>query len=59
MAAHDIDALYQAIRPRRLRRPCKPVKSFGLRREDFLAIVDGMEMDAAGHPRARHGHPRF
>lgn len=30
---------------------CDPISRFGLRREDFLAVVDGMEMDAA--PRIR------
>src|SRR4051794_38672623 len=41
----DIDALYQGHPPARLRDYEASVKSFGLRREDFLAIVDGMEMD--------------
>jgi phytoene synthase len=43
----EIDALY-AGRPRRLvaRALCRPVLHYDLRRADFLAIIDGMEMDA-------------
>jgi squalene synthase HpnD len=41
----DIDALYQGHPPARLRDYVASVKQFGLEREDFLAIVDGMEMD--------------
>ena len=41
----DIDALYQGHPPARLRDYVASVKEFGLEREDFLAIVDGMEMD--------------
>jgi presqualene diphosphate synthase len=48
----DIDALYQGHPPARLRDYEASVKSFGLKREDFLAIVDGMEMDVPRDIRA-------
>jgi squalene synthase HpnD len=48
----DIDALYQGSPPRRLKDYLPSVKTFGLRREDFLAIVDGMEMDVPQDIRA-------
>ncbi len=49
----EIEALY-AGRPRHLmaRALSGPVRSYGLRREDFLAILAGMEMDARGDIRA-------
>src|ERR1039457_7619327 len=40
----DIDALYQGHPPARLRGYAASVLRFDLQREDFLAIVDGMEM---------------
>ena len=48
----DIDALYQGHPPARLRDYAASVKSFDLQREDFLAIVDGMEMDVPQDIRA-------
>jgi phytoene synthase len=48
----DIDALYQGNPPPRLKDHLASVKSFGLKREDFLAIVDGMEMDVPQDIRA-------
>jgi presqualene diphosphate synthase len=48
----DIDALYRGAPPARLRDYVGPVKTFGLKREDFLAIVDGMEMDVPADIRA-------
>src|SRR5438093_8210997 len=48
----DIDALYQGNPPPRLQDYVASVKTFGLRREDFLAIVDGMEMDVPQDIRA-------
>ncbi|WP_027581910.1 presqualene diphosphate synthase HpnD [Bradyrhizobium sp. Ai1a-2] len=48
----DIDALYQGNPPPRLKDYVASVKSFGLKREDFLAIVDGMEMDVPQDIRA-------
>ena len=41
----DIDALYQGHPPARLQDYVGSVRRFNLKREDFLAIVDGMEMD--------------
>jgi squalene synthase HpnD len=49
---HDIDALYRGDPPPRLRDYVASVQNFGLRREDFLAIVDGMEMDVPQDIRA-------
>jgi squalene synthase HpnD len=48
----DIDALYQGHPPARLRDYVTSVRSFDLQREDFLAIVDGMEMDVPQDIRA-------
>jgi len=48
----DIDALYRGVPPARLNDYVGPVKAFGLKREDFLAIVDGMEMDVPQDIRA-------
>jgi len=48
----DIDALYQGNPPPRLRDYAASVKTFGLKREDFLAIIDGMEMDVPQNIRA-------
>src|ERR1700731_4941261 len=41
----DIDALYRGDPPPRLADYAASVRRFDLKREDFLAIVDGMEMD--------------
>ena len=41
----DIDALYRGHPPPRLQDYVGSVRRFGLKREDFLAIIDGMEMD--------------
>ena len=49
---NDIDALYQDNPPERLQDYVGSVKTFGLKREDFLAIVDGMEMDVPQDIRA-------
>jgi phytoene synthase len=48
----DIDALYQGHPPPRLQDYAASVRAFGLKREDFLAIVDGMEMDVPQDIRA-------
>jgi squalene synthase HpnD len=42
----DIGALYAGGTPPRLDRLAEAIRTYGLRREDFLAVVDGMEMDA-------------
>ena len=48
----DVDALYQGHPPARLKDYVSSVRAFGLKREDFLAIVDGMEMDVPQDIRA-------
>src|SRR5882757_6192353 len=48
----DIDALYRGDPPARLQDYVASVRKFGLKREDFLAIVDGMEMDVPQDIRA-------
>jgi presqualene diphosphate synthase len=48
----DIDALYQGRPPERLADYVASVKRFDLQRVDFLAIVDGMEMDVPRDIRA-------
>src|SRR5450631_1203707 len=48
----DIDALYQGHPPARLQDYAASVRTFDLQREDFLAIVDGMEMDVPQDIRA-------
>jgi phytoene synthase len=42
----DINALYDGKPPPRVAGLAKPVADFDLARQDFLALVDGMEMDA-------------
>lgn len=49
---NDIDALYRGDPPARLKDYAASVKTFGLKREDFLAIIDGMEMDVPADIRA-------
>jgi squalene synthase HpnD len=48
----DIDALFKGDPPPRLRDYVGSVQRFGLKQEDFLAIVDGMEMDVPQDMRA-------
>src|SRR6476620_10294768 len=48
----DIDALYRDRPPPRLQDYVPSVRRFDLQREDFLAIVDGMEMDVPQDIRA-------
>src|SRR5436853_6391318 len=48
----DIDALYQGSAVSRAKSLARPVKEFGLRREDFQAVIDGMEMDVVADIRA-------
>lgn len=47
-----VDALYAGNPPARLRGLAQAAHRFGLRKEDFLAIIDGMEMDALEDIRA-------
>ena len=48
----DIDALYADRPVLRTRGLVAPVRDFGLRREDFHAVIDGMEMDVLENIRA-------
>ena len=48
----DIEALYRGDPPSRLRDYAVSVRNFDLQREDFLAVVDGMEMDVPRDIRA-------
>ena len=48
----DIDALYAGKPVPRTRGLRAPVDEFGLRREDFHAVIDGMEMDVVADLRA-------
>ncbi|HEY0219888.1 MAG TPA: presqualene diphosphate synthase HpnD [Afipia sp.] len=48
----DIDALYAGHPPERMRDYAGPLKQFGLKREDFIAVIDGMEMDIPSDIRA-------
>jgi phytoene synthase len=48
----DIDALYAGKPLPRTRGLLAPVRDFGLRREDFHAVIDGMEMDVVDDIRA-------
>jgi phytoene synthase len=41
----DIDSLYAGAAAPRVAGLAQPVRQFGLRREDFQAVIDGMEMD--------------
>jgi phytoene synthase len=48
----DVAALYAGRASERMGGFLGPVREFGLRREDFLAIIDGMEMDIVSDIRA-------
>lgn len=48
----DIDALYAGRTPKGLEGLAGTVASFSLRKDDFLAVIDGMEMDAVADIRA-------
>jgi phytoene synthase len=48
----DIDALYAGKPVPRTHGLLAPLRNFGLRREDFHAVIDGMEMDVVGDIRA-------
>src|SRR5262245_60938997 len=47
-----VNALYHGAPAPRVRGLADPMRRFGLRREDFLAIIDGMEMDIVADIRA-------
>jgi len=48
----DIDALYKGSVVSRAKGLAGPVRAFGLKREDFQAVIDGMEMDVVADIRA-------
>ena len=48
----DIDALYAGTAPPNLRALARCVREFNLQREDFIAVIDGMEMDVVADIRA-------
>jgi presqualene diphosphate synthase len=48
----DIDALYNGSAVSRAKSLAVPIKTFKLRREDFQAVIDGMEMDVHADMRA-------
>ena len=48
----DIDAIYAGQPPARLKSLAQAVRGFGLARADFLAVIDGMEMDVRADIRA-------
>ncbi len=48
----DIEALYTGNPPPRVRDYVEPIKRFGMLKEDYLAVIDGMEMDIPADIRA-------
>ena len=48
----DIDALYAGSPPPQLSGLAQAVKNFALKRDDFVAVIDGMEMDVVADIRA-------
>ncbi len=48
----DIEALYTGATTPRTRDLAKPVQDYGLAKADFLAVIDGMEMDVIADIRA-------
>jgi squalene synthase HpnD/squalene synthase HpnC len=48
----DIDAIYEGAAPAALAGLAQAVRTFGLARKDFLAVIDGMEMDVRADIRA-------
>jgi squalene synthase HpnD len=48
----DVEALYCGTPPHELQALARTAREFALRKEDFLAVIDGMEMDAAQDIRA-------
>jgi squalene synthase HpnD/squalene synthase HpnC len=49
---HDIDAIYAGSAPPHLHALAEAIRTFNLRRDDFLAVIDGMEMDVIAPIRA-------
>lgn len=48
----DVESLYAGRTSERMGGFLGPMKDFGLKREDFLAVLDGMEMDIVSNIRA-------
>ena len=48
----DIDALYSGTVAQQLRGLARAIRGFNLQREDFIAVIDGMEMDVVSTMRA-------
>ena len=48
----NIDALYSGSIPSGLKNLANAISRFGLRKDDFLAVIDGVEMDARADIRA-------
>ena len=48
----DIDALYRGAPPPQLSGLAQAVRTFDLQKQDFLAVIDGMEMDVVADIRA-------
>ena len=48
----DIDALYRGSPPPQLAGLAQAVRQFNLQRDDFIAVIDGMEMDVLADIRA-------
>jgi presqualene diphosphate synthase len=48
----DIDAVYRGTAPDELAGLAQAVRTFDLQREDFIAVIDGMEMDVVADIRA-------
>jgi phytoene synthase len=46
----DVDASYRGLSPARLQSMQRHIEVFGLAREDFHALIDGMLMDAQARP---------
>jgi presqualene diphosphate synthase len=51
----DIDAVYRGAPPQHLLGLAQAVRGFDLKREDFIAVIDGMEMDVISDIRAPDG----
>ena len=49
---HDVDAIYVGAAPPHLHALAEAIRTFNLGRDDFLAIIDGMEMDVIAPIRA-------
>ena len=49
---HDVDAIYAGAAPSHLHALAEAIRTFNLRRDDFLAVIDGMEMDVIAPIRA-------